>query len=194
MILFIFSVKMNAQTKSDEKLVRNCFMTFKKSFSEKNADESYKLIDRKSTVYLDSILTKIKYADSLTVCSLDPIDKLILFCTRSLVEKSRLKIMNSKGLFDFLIKNNLMGTYKYIEIGDITIDGNHAKAKIPQSEPNCFLIFNKENSKWKYHINSVFDIERTKFKTTLLSDDFIIQRVETMTNKSFNKYLWIAPL
>jgi hypothetical protein len=130
---------------------------------------------------------------------MDPLDKLFLFCIRSLADNATLKDLDSKGLFDYLINKDLFGTYDYIEIDEITIKSNHAQAKIPDTDPPYYLTFNKENNSWKYYINSVFEPEKEKLKLILADNkmdetDFIISRVEKMTHKSFSSHLWKAPL
>ncbi|HEX3009935.1 MAG TPA: hypothetical protein VHO90_20205, partial [Bacteroidales bacterium] len=62
-----------------------------------------------------------------------------------------------------------------------------------------YLTFNKENNSWKYYINSVFEPEKEKLKMMLADNkmdetDFVISRVEKMTDKPFSHHLWKAPL
>lgn len=196
-IILLTFIKVDAQT--NEKAINDCFIEFKKNFSEKNGVVAYTFIDTKSIDYLNTLLKEIKYGDSLAVSKLNPMDKLFLFCVRSLVDNSILKGFDSKDLFDYLINNNLFGTYNYIGIGEIDIDSNIAKAKILDTDPPSFLIFYKENDYWKYYINSVLEPEKEKLKMILAENnlnetDFVINRVEKMTDKSFNQSLWLAPL
>jgi hypothetical protein len=191
----LMTVQISLIAQNEEKAVLDCFNAFKKSYSEENGLEVYKLIDVKSSLYLSELLTNAQFADSVSVSKLDAFDKLFLFYSRSMLERVVLREMHEDQFLDFLIKSKLYGSYDFIKTGKIWIDGNQAKIEISDTDPICYLYFNKESNIWKYYINSVFDVERVKLQSMLKENnldetDFIISRIEKMTGKPFNPQNW----
>jgi len=190
---------MNAYAQDDTTAIRYCYTNFKKHFSEQNGIEAFKSIDTKSIIELDTLLLNIKYSDSLQIMKLRSVDKLHLFYVRILSDSTSISKMKPVDLFDFLVRNKLYGTYKYIDLGKIEINSNLAISTTPFATDSVLLYFKKENSTWKFYVNSIFDPEEIKLKQMLADEnlnemDIIVRVIERKTDKSFDPKLWKAPL
>lgn len=185
--------------KSEEKLVRKTFESYKDCILKDKGDEAANYVDSRTIKYYAGILEKTRTADSLETDALDIMDKLMVLLIRHRVTKEEILSFDGKSLFVHAIKEGMVGknSVSNNEVGDINIEGEFAKGQLMvhgQKAP-FYYHFYKEEGTWKIDLTSIMSIGTMAFKkmqedSEMSENEYLMMLIEMSTGKKPATDIW----
>ena len=188
LLLFTFSLitQIFFAQKAEEKEVRKAFEMYRSSILNDKGEEAVNYVDSKTLAYYSTILHSARTADSLSVDSMNVLDKLMVLSIRYRTPKKDLKSFDAQSLLVFAIKEGMVGknSVQNIEIGDVELQDNIAKGyMISYGEQSpLYFEFNKEGEEWKIDLTSIFPMSIVAF-------DRMIKESGQQENEYFERIL-----
>lgn len=197
MVVFFSSVTFAQTLESDD--IRKSFNDYKAAVLATDGDKAVIYVDQKTVAYYDRILRKSLTADSLTIDTMDIIDKLVILTVRQSTSTSELETMDGESLFIYAIDNGLVGknSVQNNSIGKVEVDGNNAKATLVSNgtPTQSAFDYHLENEIWKVDLTSIFPEAEVAFKSIAKSsgqtdNDYIMMVIQFATNEKPKKHIW----
>lgn len=167
--LFCFVGTIRAQS-DNETAIRNTFRDFNEKIEAQKGQEAVQYLDSKTIAYYDKILENARTADSNKVSQLPLMNKMLVLALRNNLSRQEIDSFTGKSFFAYSIDHKTTNYGK--ELGEIEIDGNQAKAKLPQMKTSDgFIVLNKEDGIWKVDLTSFFSMFE-QFMNEKIKNDF----------------------
>ncbi|HOX83192.1 MAG TPA: hypothetical protein PLJ60_19740 [Chryseolinea sp.] len=199
LILLLTLTGLTYAQKSEEKLVRKSFDSYKSAILNDKGEEAVKYVDSRTIKYYSDILELVKTADSTEVETLSILDKLMVFSIRHRTPREDVLSFDGEALLVYAIKNGMVGKNSVANnsIGDVTIDNSFAKGQFIANGNKAPLYFHfyKESEQWKIDLTSLFPISTTAFKKMAdesgkNENEFLFSVLEIITNKKPGSQIW----
>lgn len=185
--------------KSEEKLVKKAFDSYKTSILNDKGEEAVKYVDSRTVKYYGDILELVKSADSAKIETLSILDKLMVFTIRHRTSKEDIRSFNGEKLLVYAIKSGMVGKNSVANnsIGDVTVDGSFAKGQLianGQAAPFYFNFY-KEEQQWKVDLTALFPVSTNAFKKVAAEsgqpeNEFLFTILESLTGRKPGKEIW----
>jgi len=186
--------------KSDQRLVKQTFNSYKSAILNDKGDEAIKFVDSRTIKYYSDILELVKNADSAKVNSLSLLDKLLVFTIRHLISKEDILSFSGKGLLVYSIKSGMVGKNSVANnsIGNVTINNDFAKGQLitnGQEDP-FYYHFYKEGGQWKIDLTSIISNSTLAFKKMVeesgqSENEYLFYLLEISTGKKPGQEIWV---
>ncbi len=196
-LLFVFAKFAVAQ--NDEKLIVKTFEHYKSAIMNGRGEEAVKFVDSRTIRYYSYIVEMVKHADSLKVCSLQLIDRIMVFSIRHRATKNEILSFNGKSLLAYSIKEGMIikNSVSNVNIGEITISGDMAKGRflINGKEAPLYFSFYKEEGAWKLNLISQFSNSDASLKKLIRSsgqteNEYIFSLLYKLSNRKPRPEIW----
>lgn len=159
-IFLLFTSLSFAQTEEDA--VKQTFKNYKSSILNDKGKEAVQFLATKTINYYGSLLKKVKEADSLSVNSMNLMDKIFVMRLRYGVSKAEIMSFDARSLVKYAIdegmidKNSVIG----MELGDVLIDKSFARTELMVNGEKApfYFHFYKEKGAWKLDLTAIFPI------------------------------------
>lgn len=197
-LIFTLSINVFGQ-RSEEKLIKESFEAYKMSILNDKGEEAVKYVDSRTVKYYDDILLSIKNADSLSVDSLNIIDKFMVLLIRQKSTKEEILAFNGTTLMIYAIHNGMVGknSVSRITIGETTVNSNFATGQMVINEKRqpSYFHFYKEEGLWKIDLTSLFPATIVEFEKLVTNsgkteNEFICYLLELSSGKKTDNKVW----
>jgi hypothetical protein len=190
-------------TNPEAKAVRASFANYKKAILSKDGKTAAGLIDSETLAFYGKLLALAISAPAAEVHKQSAGSRLFILQTRHHVSLSVMKGMDGRTLVAWGINKGWIGANaKRIDIGDITVAGDHAAG--PGKVRDRTVPFNwslrKEGGVWKLNLLALFPMaeaamEKVAKRGGMSVDDLIMQAIKTTSKdgKKVTPALWEPP-
>lgn len=146
--------------KKDEKAIRECFDSYKSALLARDGQAAASLLDAHTRTYYSDILEQVRYADSLEILALPPMDKITVLAARVRMTTEELQGFDDDGFLVRAVELGMVSDEKtqLIKIG--TLSGDKKKAEAPVISQGREMPWNyefyKEDGDWKLNLVATF--------------------------------------
>ncbi|MCT4582962.1 MAG: hypothetical protein N4A35_16235 [Flavobacteriales bacterium] len=198
-ILVLLSVSCTIDKKKEEHAIKKTYEKYKTAILNKDGDTASSFLSISSLEYLDNIVYKALFLDSIELIEEPNINKLyILFARANSIDKD----MRGNKLFSKMINLGFMESngYANTSISHITFYSSSAKAQVTQNgkeKEGLILEYFKENKTWKLNLFSKKFLKNVNYLLDNLAkenemdiNDFLISAINFSLNKNINSKIW----
>lgn len=198
-ILIAFISTNSFSQNTDKDLVLESFEIYKNAILNDKGEIAVNQVDSRTIKYYTQILEKIKTADSTEINSMGIIDKLTLLSVRHRASIEDILSFDGRGLFEYAIKEGMVGKNSVINasLAEVVTNGDFAKAEfvVNEQKTSFYFHFYKEENVWKIDITHLFPIGSMSLKQVIkdsgeTENDFILNILEALTGKKPSDEIW----
>ena len=162
-LLILFSC-----SNQERKNIQHCYSGYKSAILNNDGEKALQHVDSNTIAYYEQILTEVKNAGLMKINKMQFFDKMNVLLIRHAVPHDFILTTNGRKMFKHAVDHGMIGkrSVKNIEIGEIEIEGNSAKAKMStkNGNHNFKFTFHKKNNEWKIDLTSIFPHISNSFK------------------------------
>ena len=185
--------------KKQEKKVRKAFEGYKTAILNDKGEKAVDFVDSRTVSYYGRMAEQTRTADSLTLESMNILDKLMVFSIRQRATREEILSFDGRGLLIYAIESGMVGKNSVAgnTIGEVEVDADFAKGQfIANGKPAPFYFhFYKEDGQWKVDLTSLFPIATTAFTTVAQQsgkgeNEFLFGLLELANGKRPGREVW----
>ncbi len=198
--VFLFLVSLSAfAQETDRDSVLQSFERYRDAILTDKGSIAADYVDSRTMKYYSDILEKVKFADSVEINSMGIIDKLTLLSIRHKAAKEELISFNGRALFEYAIKEGMVGKNSVMNtsLGDVFTQGDFAKAElvVNDQKTSFYFHFYREENIWKLDITHLFSVGAMSLNKMIedsgeTENVFILNILEVLTGKKPSKDIW----
>jgi len=166
-LIFLLYTSFSFAQKEEDAVIQ-AFKNYKSSILNDKGNEAVQFLASKTIDYYGSLLKKVKEADSLSVNSMNLMDKIFVMRIRYGVSKAEIMSFDSKSLVKYAIDEGMVGKDGVIgmELGKVMIDKNFARTELVVNGEKApfYFHFYKEKGAWKIDLTAIFPIAAKALK------------------------------
>ena len=194
----IDKARYNVLTK-DIRQINKAFNGYKDAILNDRGEQAIKYLDPSTITYYEEMVDKITNADSVAVTQMNIMDKVFLLQVRHKASPEIIKAFDGKSLLIYAFENDLVSTEDAITttLGEVTIDGNFAKARVfkEYSPIDLYFHFYKDSGKWKFNLTSLLPtVEAALYQileeTEADEVELLKTALEEQTGKKVSNDIW----
>ena len=190
---------LHASAQPDTTLVKDCFNKYKEAVLNDKGAAAYSVLDKKTIVYYNELLEKVKTYDSLKLEKESIINKVTILTMRHRATKEEIMKMTGETLFIYAIDKGMIGknSVSNSSVGKVTITGDFAKGgmQVNGRDLPASYDFYKEDGTWKFNLTSLFALGNMGFKrlveqSGMSENEAIFSMLETVSGTKPSQSIW----
>ncbi len=206
MVCICFYMPLSVIAGSERDSIQNTFKIYKKALKIKNGFQAVSLVSTGTIEYYEDLRKNLLNAKAIEVKRLPITKKVAILSLRLRISASELRQMNGKKLFIHSVSKGWVSkdSIKNVELGDIKVNGNAARANIvSKGRKRKFQFpFSKEKGVWKLDLATMMNrmekdmntgLKRLAKMRKMSEQDMVVFLVEGTTGLKVTSALWSRP-